>query len=63
MIQGYTGVAAVDGKHQFFVYAQAYGAGSEQELLVPVVVALKEVLAQDPAITADANYYSEENLK
>lgn len=63
VIQGYTGVAAVDGKHQIIVEAQAHGTGSEQELLVPVVVAMKAVLAQDSLITADAGYHSEENLK
>ena len=39
VIQGYTGVAAVDEKHQIIVEAQAHGTGSEQELLVPVVEA------------------------
>jgi len=34
VIQGYTGVAAVDAKHQIIVDAQAHGTGSEQELLV-----------------------------
>ena len=32
VIQGYTGVAAVDAKHQIIVDAQAHGTGSEQEL-------------------------------
>jgi hypothetical protein len=63
VIQGYTGVAAVDGKHQIIVEAQAHGTGSEQELLVPVVAAIKDVLAQDSVVTADAGYHSEENLK
>jgi transposase len=63
VIQGYTGVAAVDGKHQIIVEAQAHGTGSEQELLVPVVVAMKGVLARDSLITADAGYHSEANLK
>jgi hypothetical protein len=63
VIQGYTGVAAVDGKHQIIVCAQAHGTGSEQELLVPVVVAMKDVLAEDSRITADAGYHSEANLK
>jgi transposase len=63
VIQGYTGVAAVDGKHQIIVEAQAHGTGSEQELLVPVVAAMKDVLAQNSVITADAGYHSEENLK
>jgi hypothetical protein len=63
VIQGYTGVAAVDGKHQVIVCAQAHGTGSEQELLVPVVAAMKDVLADNSLITADAGYHSEENLK
>jgi transposase len=63
VIQGYTGVAAVDGKHQIIVEAQAHGTGSEQELLVPVVKAMKDILAEDSLITADAGYHSEENLK
>ena len=63
VIQGYTGVAAVDGKHQIIVEAQAHGTGSEQELLVPVVVAMKDVLAEHSLITADAGYHSEANLK
>jgi hypothetical protein len=56
-------VAAVDGKHQIIVEAQAHGTGSEQEVLVPVVVAMKDVLAENSLITADAGYHSEENLK
>ena len=36
VVQGYTGVAAVDDKHQIVVEAQAHGSGSEQELLWPV---------------------------
>jgi hypothetical protein len=63
VIQGYTGVAAVDGKHQIIVEAQAHGTGSEQELLVPVVTAMKDVLAEHSVITADAGYHSEENLQ
>jgi len=63
VIQGYTGVAAVDGKHQIIVEAQAHGTGSEQELLVPVVRAMRDVLAPDSLISADAGYHSEANLK
>lgn len=63
VIQGYTGVAAVDAKHQIIVEAQAHGTGSEQELLIPVVTAMKEVLVPDTLITADAGYHSEDNLK
>ena len=63
VIQGYTGVAAVDAKHQIIVEAQAHGTGSEQELLLPVVKAMKEVMSADTLITADAGYHSEANLK
>lgn len=63
VIQGYTGVAAVDAKHQIIVDAQAHGTGSEQELLIPVVKAMQAVLAPNTLITADAGYHSEANLK
>ncbi len=63
VIQGYTGVAAVDARNQIIVEAQAHGTGSEQALLLPVVTAMKEILAHDTLITADAGYHSEANLK
>jgi len=64
VIQGYTGVAAVDAAHQIIVEAQAHGTGSEQELLLPVVDALlqKRLLTPQSLITADAGYHSEDNL-
>ncbi len=62
VLQGYTGVAAVDSAHQIIVEAQAHGTGAEQELLVPVVTALQPVLAPTSVITADAGYHSEANL-
>ena len=63
VIQGYTGVAAVDARHQIVVEAQAHGTGSEQELLVPVVEATNDIRAADTLITADAGYHSEANLR
>ncbi len=63
VIQGYTGVAAVDARHQIIVEAQAHGTGSEQELLIPVVKAMQEILSDASLITADAGYHSEANLK
>jgi len=69
VIQGYTGVAAVDARHQIIVEAQAHGTGSEQELLIPVVKAIKATAMEAPLIsdtsliTADAGYHSEDNLK
>ncbi len=63
VIQGYTGVAAVDAKHQIIVAAQAHGTGSEQEVLLPVVTALQPLLADATYLTADAGYHSEANLQ
>ncbi len=63
VIQGYTGVAAVDDKHQIIVDAQAHGTGSEQALLMPVVEATAPHGTPDTLITADAGYHSDTNLK
>ena len=62
VVQGYTGVAAVDAKHQIIVNAHAHGTGSEQELLLPVVDALATLRTSDTVLTADAGYHSEANL-
>ena len=63
VIQGYTGVAAVDEAHQVILDAQAHGTGSEQELLVPVVEATQAYRAPETVYTADAGYHSEAGLK
>lgn len=63
VIQGYTGVAAVDGRHQIIVEAQAHGAGQEQALLLPVVEALEALRAPETVFTADSGYHSEKNLQ
>lgn len=63
VIQGYTGVAAVDEAHQIIVEAQAHGTGSEQELLVPMVEATQAYRTPETAYTADAGYHSEAGLK
>ena len=63
VIQGYTGVAAVDGHCQVIVAAQAHGTGSEQALLVPIIEAMQYLIGDDSVITADAGYHSEANLK
>ena len=62
VIQGYTGVAAVDAAHQIIVNAQAHGTGSEQELLLPVVDALAALRTSETLLTADAGYHSAANL-
>lgn len=70
VIQGCTGVAAVDARHQIIVDAQAHGTGSEQELLIPVVRAIQGALSNEQTlitptrlITVDAGYHAEANLK
>jgi transposase len=64
VLQGYTGAAAVDARHQIILDAQAHGTGSEQEVLLPVVDALRSraLLGSTTLITADAGYHSERNL-
>ena len=61
VLQGYTGVAAVDAKHQIIVEAQAHGTGSEQELLLPVVEALSTMRTSTTVLTADAGHPSAAN--
>lgn len=63
VIQGYTGVAAVDEKSQIVINAQAHGTGSEQELLIPVIEAVKPYATETTTFSADAGYHSEANLK
>jgi hypothetical protein len=63
VVQGYTGVAAVDEKHQVIVEAQAHGSGSEQALLAPVAEALEPLRGETTVLCADSGYHSEDNLK
>jgi transposase len=63
VIQGYTGVAAVDAQHQIIIEAQAHGTGSEQELLLPVIRTAQTQATPTTLYTADAGYHSAANLK
>jgi transposase len=63
VIQGYTGVAAVDEQNQIIVEAQAHGTGSEQELLLPLAEAIQPLVKDHSAVCADSGYCSEDNLK
>jgi transposase len=67
VIQGYTAVAMVDGKHQIVVHAQAHGEGQEHGLLIPMIEGARGQFRNDPfksaAVLADAGYCSEENAK
>lgn len=72
-IQGYTGVAAVDKKHQIIIDAQAFGEGQEHHVLQPVLKAIegryqrlgiRDNLYRDGAIvTADTGYANEANMQ
>jgi transposase len=67
VIQGYTAVAMVDGKHQIVVHAQAHGEGQEHGLLIPMIEGARKQFRRDlfksAAVLADAGYCSEENAK
>ncbi len=71
VVQGYTGVAAVDDKAQIVVLAEAFGTGQENGLLPTVVNALRadfEAMGKaDPFQTAtvltDSGYHSEATLQ
>lgn len=71
VLQGYIGVAAVDGKHQVIVEAQAHGTPQEHDLLKPVIDGARDHLsaidkdgdADEAAWLADAGYHSERGLE
>jgi hypothetical protein len=42
VLQGYTAVALVDGKHQIVINAEAYGEGQEHGLLIPMIKGARE---------------------
>lgn len=71
VIQGYTGVAAVDSKHQVVIHAEAFGQGQEHGLLKPMVEGIRETLNSDKSkdvlkkakITADSGYHNQDTLE
>jgi transposase len=72
-IQGYNGIATVDQKHQVIVDAQAFGAGSEQHTLQPIIEKIKErmqrlgvsedVYDEGTVVTADTGFADEANMQ
>ena len=62
VIQGYAAQAAVDSRHQVIVAADIVGSGSEQSMLLPMIdkAALRQA---HTLITADAGYFSDDNVK
>jgi hypothetical protein len=71
VVRGYIGVAAVDGKRQVIVEAQAHGTLQEHDLLKPVIDGARGHFAaigaagaiDQAAFLADAGYHSERGLK
>jgi transposase len=72
VIQGYTGMAMVDARHQVIVHAQAFGEGQEHGLLIPMLegarasyreLELSADVLNGVKLTADAGMHSETNLK
>ena len=71
VVQGYIGVAAVDGEHQVIVDAQAHGTPQEHDLLKPMIDGVREHFAaigeegaaDEAAYLADSGYHSERGLK
>ncbi len=71
VIQGYTGVAAVDSKHQVVVHAEAFGQG--HGLLKPVLEGINETFndadkksrraVKKAKLTADSGYHNREMLR
>lgn len=68
VVQGYTGVALADSKHQVIVEAQAFGEGQEHGVLEPMLEATRESFSElklssdilkEVKLTADAGYSSE----
>ena len=69
VVQGYNGVTVVDAKHQVIVKAEAYGDGSEQETLKPMVEGVDQIFKQmghdhiykEVKLIADSGFHSEAN--
>lgn len=71
IIQGYSGIAAVDNKHQIITHAEAIGHGSEQDTLQPMIEGTEENFSvigkvddiSDSKWTADSGFHNEANMK
>jgi len=66
VIQGYNGVAAVDGKHQVVVAAEAIGSGDEHGLLEPMLDQVEQNLdaspLEDSKVLADSGFCNRDAL-
>jgi transposase len=63
VIQGYAAQAAVDADNQIIVAAEVIGSGSEQSMLLPMIDKTGSLRDEHTLITADAGYYSDDNVR
>ncbi len=71
VVQGYNGVAGVESKCQVIVEAKAFGSGSEQELLKPMLDGMEknfkglgeEEIYKEAKVTADSGFHSGDNME
>ena len=74
VIQGYTGVAAVDAEHQVVVHAEAFGTGQEHGLLEPMLEGIRNAfngnyyncgdeILSEAKILADSGFHSGQTLE
>ncbi len=72
VIQGYDGIAVVDGKHQVVVHAEAFGAAQEHDLLLPMIEGTRENFEaignkgdvfKGAKLAADSGFHTEANMK
>ena len=72
VIQGYDGVAVVDGKHQVVVHAEAFGVAQEHDLLIPMIEGARENfeaignqqdIFEKAKLTGDSGFHTEANMK
>jgi hypothetical protein len=71
VVQGYNANALVEGRHQIVVYAEAFGAGGDEEHVAPMLAGGQQNLAavgHTPSLagrqlSADTSYYSLTNLE
>ncbi|ABA87794.1 transposase of ISPca6, IS4 family [Syntrophotalea carbinolica DSM 2380] len=74
VLQGYTGVAAVDAEHQVVVHAEAFGTGQEHGLLEPMLEGIRKAfngnyhncgdeILSEAKILADSGFHSGQTLE
>jgi transposase len=72
VVQGYTGAAIADARHQVIVHSEAFGEGQEHGLLIPMLEGVREAFGElglssdilrEVKLAADAGYSSEANAQ